>query len=74
MKYETSRFGKNLELRRINASMSVADLAERAGFSPKSIRSYELGRTTPSLQGAVTLAAALGVTVNDLLLVEPFAA
>jgi len=52
--------------RRDELGMSQADLAGRVGIDARQIRRYEAGEVQPSLQVAVTLARALGISVDEL--------
>ncbi len=48
-------------------SMSVSELARRAGVQPHNLRRYTRQEAQPRLELAEKIAAALGVTVNDVL-------
>lgn len=57
----------NLREIRKQKGMTQEALAAFSGVNRVSIAKYETGKTTPSLQTAEKLAAALGVTVDELL-------
>ena len=62
-----STFSDNLTRYREQANMSRKELAAILGVSVASIGFYETGRNEPDLQKLVTIAAALHVSVDDLL-------
>ena len=51
---------------RENASMTQADLSEKAGFGEKTLSRLEMGKSNMRIDTFFTLAAALGVTPNDI--------
>src|SRR5262249_15601650 len=59
-------FGRRLREIRIERDLSLKQLAGRSGVSLSSLGRYERGRSFPSLDGAVSLAEALEVTVDYL--------
>lgn len=60
------RLGSRLKEIRTAAGLTQAELAERAGVSRKTINTVENGVFTPSTLLALTLARALGTTVEGL--------
>lgn len=62
-----SAFSDNLTKYREKANISRKELAAILGVSVASIGFYETGRNEPDLQKLVTIAAALHVSVDDLL-------
>lgn len=56
----------NLKTRRINAEFTQAQLAEKIGVSRKTVNTIENGVFVPSTILALKLAAALGVSVEEL--------
>lgn len=66
MEYSNELFAANLRAERNRKSMSQDELAEKAGVSRTSISAYETATAKPTLENAVSLAIALGVTPNVL--------
>ncbi len=61
-------FGDSIRRGRAMAGLSQAKVAELIGKSPSTVRSWELGRTSPSEPGVVSaLAAVLGIDESILL-------
>src|ERR1700754_2812342 len=58
--------GGVLKTRREELSLSQAELARAAGVHVRQIRRYESGEQQPVLAVAVRMAAALGVTLDEL--------
>ena len=54
----------------LRGEMSQATLAERVGVSRQTIIAIERGNYNPSVELALRLGRALGVTVEDLFLLE----
>jgi putative transcriptional regulator len=54
------------DCRKAAGGMTQQELAERAGVSRQSVISIERGRYRPSVELALRLARALGVSVEDL--------
>ncbi|MFN4040625.1 MAG: helix-turn-helix transcriptional regulator [Brevundimonas sp.] len=61
-----ARLGSNLKAIRTAAGLTQAELADRAKVSRKTINTVENGVFIPSTVLALTLARALGVTVEEL--------
>ena len=59
--------GQNIRTERKRQSMTQEQLAERAGISENYLGKIERAETTPSLETAVSIAASLGVTVDQML-------
>jgi transcriptional regulator with XRE-family HTH domain len=64
---DRSQFAARLRELREQASMTQAQLAERAGIHLSAVTRIEHGLRTPGLETAGKLAGALGVRVDDLL-------
>jgi transcriptional regulator with XRE-family HTH domain len=62
-----SRFGDRLYGARMQAAMTQAELAEKAGIWREMVNRYENGRRTPTMSTLVKLAKALGVKPGRLL-------
>jgi transcriptional regulator with XRE-family HTH domain len=60
------RLGDRLRNARFRAGLSQEQLADRVGVTRLTIRNYELGRTSPSLDRLNELAFALRVPVSVL--------
>lgn len=60
------RLGSRLKEVRTEAGLTQAELADRAGVSRKTINTVENGVFVPSTLLALTLARALGTTVEGL--------
>ena len=67
MELDYKAIGKRIKIARIKADMKQEHLAERAKLSPTHVSNVETGTTKVSLSSLVSLANALGVTVDDLL-------
>lgn len=59
-------FGHRLRVLLADRGMSQVELAERAGVTRQTIYSYLYQGTSPGLSTAVSIARALGVSVDDL--------
>ena len=63
--------GQNIKNLRVSAGISVRDLQEIFGFTnPQAIYKWQNGDCMPSIDNLVILAAVLGVTVDQILVVE----
>ena len=51
---------------RLKKGITQVELAKHVGISPQTISHYETGRAKPSLDVAVKLAKALGVSVEEI--------
>ena len=63
--------GESIQYYRRRAGLSQEALAEKVGVSRQSVSKWELGEATPEVDRLVALAAAFGVTVDQLLSGEP---
>lgn len=63
----TEQLGRRIRRRRHFLDLSQEDLADRAGIHRTQISFYEQGRRMPLASTLVRLAAALGVSVDQLL-------
>ena len=66
MELDYKAIGKRIKIARIKADMKQEQLAERAKLSPTHLSNVETG-TTKAMPALVSLANALGVTIDDLL-------
>ena len=60
------QFGARLALYRERRTLTVTRLAALAGIDFMQIRRYEKGETMPTLESAARLAAALGISLDEL--------
>jgi putative transcriptional regulator len=60
-----------LKVHRAMKDLTQAELADRAGITRVSVNAIEGGRMVPSVLLALKLAAALGVTVDELFRLAP---
>jgi len=59
-------FGKSVRAFREQARMTKAELAKKVGLTSTSISSYEKGAKKPTLESALSIAAAFGTTVDEM--------
>jgi transcriptional regulator with XRE-family HTH domain len=59
-------FKENLRTLRERAGLTQAGMADRAGVPFRSYQNWELGSREPRIQSLVSLAEALGVSVDEL--------
>ncbi len=70
---DTAATGRNIDRLRIASGMSVRDIQEIFGFStPQAIYKWIRGRTLPSIDNLVVLAAVFGVTMDEIIVIETF--
>ena len=63
--------GQNIKNMRQSAGISVRDLQMILGFTnPQAIYKWQNGDTLPSIDNLVILAAVLGVTVDEILVID----
>ena len=63
--------GQNIKNLRVAAGISVRDLQAVLGFTnPQAIYKWQNGDSLPSIDNLVILAAVLGVTVDEILVVD----
>ena len=63
--------GKNIEMLRKAAGISVRDLQEVFGFgTPQAIYKWQHGTAMPTIDNLVVLAAVLQVRIDDILVVD----
>lgn len=67
MELEYRAIGKRIKIERIKADLTQEKLAEMAGLSPTHMSNVETGSTRVSLTLMVSIANALGVTLDDLM-------
>lgn len=65
---EIRRIGRQVRLLREKSGRTLAQLAEFAGLSERAVRELEAGRTNPSLTTVVSIADALGVSLDELVI------
>jgi putative transcriptional regulator len=66
----TERLANRLKELRAEIGITQAELAERVGVTRKTVNTVENGVFTPSATLAIKLAAALGVSVEQLFWIE----
>lgn len=59
--------GENIKKARLKAGWTQKQLGEKMGITLQTVAQWETGRRTPKFETLQKLAAALGVSVNDLL-------
>ena len=63
--------GQNIDKLRISAGMSVRDMQTEFGFStPQAIYKWIHGTAMPTIDNLVILAAMLGVTMDEIVVVD----
>lgn len=63
--------GKNIEMMRKAAGISVRDLQDVFGFgTPQAIYKWQHGTAMPTIDNLVVLAAVLDVKIDDILVVD----
>ena len=67
MELDYKALGKRIKIARINADMTQNRLSTMLEMSPSHMSNIETGSTRISLTALVSIANALGVTVDDLL-------
>lgn len=67
MELDYRAIGKRIKIERIKADLTQEKLAEMAGLSPTHMSNVETGSTRVSLTLMVSIANALGVTLDDLM-------
>jgi transcriptional regulator with XRE-family HTH domain len=64
---EIRRIGRQLRVLRETSGRTLAQIAEAADLSERAVRELEAGRTNPSLITVVSVADALGITLDELI-------
>ena len=68
---DTVATGRNIDRLRIAAGMSVKDMQRVFGFAtPQAIYKWIHGTSMPTIDNLVILAAMLGVTLDEIVVVE----
>ena len=68
---DTVATGRNIDRLRIAAGMSVRDMQMVFGFAtPQAIYKWIRGTSMPTIDNLVILAAVLGVTMDEIVVVE----
>ena len=63
--------GKNIRRLREAAGLTVRDLQDIFGFAtPQAVYKWQHGAAMPTIDNMVVLAAVLGVTIDDILVVD----
>ena len=71
---DTAATGRNIDRLRIAAGLSVRDVQMIFGFAtPQAIYKWIHGTAMPTIDNMVILAAVLGVTLDEIVVVETFA-
>ena len=69
----TAATGANINRLRIQAGMTVKDMQMIFGFTtPQAIYKWIHGTAMPTIDNMVILAAMLGVTIDDIVVVDTF--
>ena len=67
--------GKNIEMLRKKAGLTVKELQKFFGFStPQAIYKWQQGAALPSIDNLVVLSAIFKVSIDDILVLEQLAA
>ena len=68
---DTVGTGRNIIILRKRAGLTVADLQDIFGFTtPQAIYKWQRGAALPTIDNLVVLAAAFGVTMDDIIVIE----
>lgn len=71
---DTAATGQNIDRLRIAAGMSIRDMQMVFGFAtPQAIYKWIHGTTMPTIDNMVILAAMLGVTMDEIVVVDSIA-
>lgn len=71
LKINMEATGNNIKCLREQAELSVKDLQDTFGFnSPQAIYKWQRGMALPTVDNLVILAMALGVTIDEIVVVE----
>lgn len=70
MDMKASRIGRNIKIRRIEAGMTQAALAEAIGVTTQQISNWERGQSLITLNRLIDGSLAFGIDLNLLLGVE----
>ena len=63
--------GRNIMRLREKAGLSVKDLAEIFGFAtPQAVYKWQHGTSMPTIDNLVVLAAVLGVTMDEIIVID----
>ena len=65
------QLGKTIATYRKHCGMTQAELADKLNYSDKAVSKWERGESVPDVITLVLLAETFGVTVNDLIGIEP---
>lgn len=69
---DMGRTGENIYNLRESAGLSVRELQNIFGFAtPQAIYKWQHGTALPAIDNLVVLAAVFGVTIDDILVMEP---
>ncbi len=70
---DTVATGRNIDRLRIAAGLSVRDMQNVFGFAtPQAIYKWIHGTSMPTIDNLVILAAMLGVTMDDIVVVDTY--
>ena len=65
--------GENIIRLRKNAGLSVRDIQRACGFStPQAVYKWQQGLALPTIDNLVVLSALLGVTIDEIIVVEDY--
>ena len=63
--------GQNIKRMRVSSGITVRELQEVLGFTnPQAIYKWQNGDSLPSIDNLVILASVLGVTIDEILVIE----
>ena len=63
--------GKNIQRLRIEAGLSVKDIQDVFGFgTPQAVYKWQHGTAIPSIDNLVVLAVILGVTIDEIIVID----
>jgi len=66
--FDTKRFGDYLAVKRRNAGMTQADVAERLSLTRQSVSAYETGECFPDISVVIELAKLFEITIDELVM------
>lgn len=62
---EIDKRGAKMREARINAGLTISELAYRAGVTPTTVTGSENGQKNPSLSTVILLADVLGISIDE---------
>ena len=68
---DMAKTGQNIVVLRKQAGLSVKDLQDAFGFAtPQAIYKWQQGLALPTIDNLVVLAALLGVSIDDIIMID----